>query len=302
MDQADDNSLPALLTKRDPERFREIVNTCPERRAEKRIQRTAWILSHVLHKTRCEHVNGLCPAGWLNEQTSTGSSPYVLVDIVGPLAATVENIDDTLKYIRLEAISTNNRLLYVRKFKIQYLNPIFRQERSNSFWYSKLATLLCLDRFCDLGRYFNIRISFGLQAETTLETIKKKYIYCVPVRSLGLWSFFSFYTSVGFRGHNSWNSTSPQLPGSFKLNFQLPFFAKSLDGFCTNLKKNGSSKFKDPEVIQMQSEKTRTHKNNEKYSIKKEIAWLSSALFALRERRRKYIARTESYNGFKCNV
>jgi len=41
MDQADDNSLTALLTKRDPERFREIVNTCTERRAEKRIQRTA---------------------------------------------------------------------------------------------------------------------------------------------------------------------------------------------------------------------------------------------------------------------
>jgi len=41
MDQADDNSLTALLTKRDPEKFREIVNTCTERLAEKRIQRTA---------------------------------------------------------------------------------------------------------------------------------------------------------------------------------------------------------------------------------------------------------------------
>ena len=40
-DQADDNSLTALPTKRDPERFREIVNTCTERRAEKRIQPTA---------------------------------------------------------------------------------------------------------------------------------------------------------------------------------------------------------------------------------------------------------------------
>jgi len=48
MDQADDNSLTALLTKRDQVRFREIVNTCTERRVEKRIQRTAWILSHVL--------------------------------------------------------------------------------------------------------------------------------------------------------------------------------------------------------------------------------------------------------------
>jgi len=41
MDQADDNSLTALLTKRDQVRFREVVNTCTERRAEKRIQRTA---------------------------------------------------------------------------------------------------------------------------------------------------------------------------------------------------------------------------------------------------------------------
>jgi len=71
MDQADDNSLTALLTKREQVRFREIVNTCTERRAEKRIQRTAWILSHVLRKTLCEHVKRLCPAGWLNEQCIT---------------------------------------------------------------------------------------------------------------------------------------------------------------------------------------------------------------------------------------
>jgi len=25
----------------------------------------------VLHKTLCEHMNGLCPAGWLNEQSIT---------------------------------------------------------------------------------------------------------------------------------------------------------------------------------------------------------------------------------------
>jgi len=45
-------------------------------------------------KTLCEHVNGLCPAGWLNEQsiTSTGSSPYVLINIVGPLAATIASL------------------------------------------------------------------------------------------------------------------------------------------------------------------------------------------------------------------
>ena len=71
MDQADDNSLTALLTKREQVRFCEIVNTCTERREEKRIQRTAWILSHVLRKTLCEHVNGLCPAGKLNEQSIT---------------------------------------------------------------------------------------------------------------------------------------------------------------------------------------------------------------------------------------
>ena len=71
MDQADDNSLTALPTKRGQVRFCEIVNTCTERREEKRIQRTAWILSHVLRKTLCEHGNGLCPAGWLNEQSIT---------------------------------------------------------------------------------------------------------------------------------------------------------------------------------------------------------------------------------------
>ena len=41
MDQADDNSLTALLTKREQVRFCEIVNTCTERREEKHIQRTA---------------------------------------------------------------------------------------------------------------------------------------------------------------------------------------------------------------------------------------------------------------------
>jgi len=41
MDQADDNSLMALLTKREQVRFCEIVNTCTERRAQKRIQRMA---------------------------------------------------------------------------------------------------------------------------------------------------------------------------------------------------------------------------------------------------------------------
>ena len=71
MDQAGDNSLTALLTKRDQVRFREIVNTCTERREEKRIQQTACILSLVVRKTLCEHVNGLCPAGWLNEQSIT---------------------------------------------------------------------------------------------------------------------------------------------------------------------------------------------------------------------------------------
>ena len=71
MDQADDNSLTALLTKWEQVRFCEIVNTSTERRDEKRIQRTAWILSHVLRKTLREHVNGLCPAGWLKEQSIT---------------------------------------------------------------------------------------------------------------------------------------------------------------------------------------------------------------------------------------
>ena len=71
MDQSDDNSLTALLTKREQVRFRDVVNTCTERQAEKRIQRTAWLLSYMLRKTLCEHVNGLCPAGWINEQSIT---------------------------------------------------------------------------------------------------------------------------------------------------------------------------------------------------------------------------------------
>ena len=71
MDQPDDNSLTALPTEREQVRFCEIVNTCTERWEEKRIQRTAWILSHVVRKTLCEHVNGLCPARWLNEQSIT---------------------------------------------------------------------------------------------------------------------------------------------------------------------------------------------------------------------------------------
>ena len=48
------NSLTAPLTKTDQVRFCEVVNTCAERRGEKRIQRTAWILSHVLCTTMCE--------------------------------------------------------------------------------------------------------------------------------------------------------------------------------------------------------------------------------------------------------
>ena len=70
-DHKDDNSLAALPTERAQIRFCEVVNTCTERRAKKRIQRTAWILRHVLRQTLCEHVNGLCPAGWLNEQSIT---------------------------------------------------------------------------------------------------------------------------------------------------------------------------------------------------------------------------------------
>ena len=71
MDQTDDNSLTALLTKRAQIRFCEVVNACTERRAEKRIQRMVWILSYVLRKTLREHVNRLCQAGWLNEQSIT---------------------------------------------------------------------------------------------------------------------------------------------------------------------------------------------------------------------------------------
>ena len=67
------NSLTGLLTKKEAVRFREVVNTCTERRVENRIQRMVWILSHVLRIMLCE---------------SIGSSLYVLVHIVGPLAAT----------------------------------------------------------------------------------------------------------------------------------------------------------------------------------------------------------------------
>jgi len=77
------NSLTALLMKREQIRFCEVVNTCTERRIEKRIQRTASMLNHLLRTTLCEHVNGLCPARWLNEQSitkhwlqSVRTSPY----------------------------------------------------------------------------------------------------------------------------------------------------------------------------------------------------------------------------------
>jgi len=30
---------------------------------------TCHLRRYVLRKTLCEHVNGLCPAGWLNEQS-----------------------------------------------------------------------------------------------------------------------------------------------------------------------------------------------------------------------------------------
>jgi len=40
-------------------------------RDAKRIQRTAWILSHVVCKTLWERVNGLYRAVWLNEQSVT---------------------------------------------------------------------------------------------------------------------------------------------------------------------------------------------------------------------------------------
>jgi len=55
----------------------------------------------------------------------------------------------------------------LRRVKIHYLNSVFRQERSNSFWYSELVPLVGLNRFCDLGRFFNIQTNFGLQPEVT---------------------------------------------------------------------------------------------------------------------------------------
>ena len=71
MDQSDDNSLTALLTEKRTSKVPRDRKYMHRRRAEKRIQRTGWILSHVLRKTLCEHVNSLCPAGWLNEQSIT---------------------------------------------------------------------------------------------------------------------------------------------------------------------------------------------------------------------------------------
>ena len=93
MGQADDNSLTALLAKRARVRLHEVVNTCTERRAEKRIQRTAWILSHVLHTTTQRRVNmwTVCaqPDGSMSSLLQrAGSSSHVLVHKVAPLAAT----------------------------------------------------------------------------------------------------------------------------------------------------------------------------------------------------------------------
>ena len=91
MDQADDNSLTALLTEKRTSKVPRDRKYMHRRRAEKRIQRTGWILSHVLRKTLCEHVNSLCPpdGSMSSLLQSTGSSPYVLVHIIGPLAATL---------------------------------------------------------------------------------------------------------------------------------------------------------------------------------------------------------------------
>jgi len=78
MDQADNNSLTALLTKRAQVRFREIVNTSTERWAKKRIERTAWIwvTCYVKH---CVNMRTVCaqPDGSMSSLLqSTGSSPY----------------------------------------------------------------------------------------------------------------------------------------------------------------------------------------------------------------------------------
>jgi len=87
------NSLTALVAKRARVRLHEVVNTSTERRAEKRIQRTAWILSHVLHTTTQRRVNmwTVCaqPDGSMSSLLQrAGSSSYILVHKVGPMAAT----------------------------------------------------------------------------------------------------------------------------------------------------------------------------------------------------------------------
>ena len=91
MDQADDNLLTALLTKKNQVRFREIVNTCTETRAEKRIneRREYWV---TCYGKRCVNMWTVCaqPVGSTSSLSqSTGSSPYVLVHIDGSLAATI---------------------------------------------------------------------------------------------------------------------------------------------------------------------------------------------------------------------
>ena len=60
MDQADDNSLTALLTKKDPSKVLR-----DHKYMHRKVSR-----KNAFNK-RCEYVNGLCPAGWLNEQSIT---------------------------------------------------------------------------------------------------------------------------------------------------------------------------------------------------------------------------------------
>ena len=168
--------------RRDQLRFREIVNTCTQRQAEKHIQRTAWILSHVLRETLCERVNGLCPAGWLNEQSitkhwfqSVRTCPYIWATgrITGnaksfsALLATIRFLPSVCSHVRGQAAGIGksfSTLLATKRFFSSVCSHVLGQVAGNGKSFSALlATKRFFSSVCShvLGQVTGIREYFS---------------------------------------------------------------------------------------------------------------------------------------------
>jgi len=103
MDQADDNSLTAPLTKRAQVRWWR----CRARTRDFHVVTMSYVKCCVNMWTVCAQLDG----SMSSLLQSTGSSPYVLVHIVGPLAATLllwlENLSGICANLRTVAASNN---------------------------------------------------------------------------------------------------------------------------------------------------------------------------------------------------